>query len=331
MTNKKHIRAVVMGGGTGTVPVVSALKHLNLDISTVIAVSDSGGSTGRIRDEFGFPPVGDLRQSLAALAGEGNEEWIRKILLYRFSKGEGLKGHNLGNLLLTAIQDMTGGDTTRALEIAEKIFRIEGTVIPVTQENVGLEITYTDGSVVVGEDILDQYHANPKRISKVKLIPSAPLNPQAESAIENAELIVIGPGDYYASIMAALIADGTAAAFAKTNAKVVYVMNLMTRNTQTKDMTAKDHVRGIEAVIGRPVDVVLVNNEPINPEILAKYAAEDEFPVVDNLDDTYQVIRQSVVSDHVAEKQAFDTAHRSLLRHDSQKLSGVFAELLSIG
>src|SRR5690606_5785486 len=104
------------------------------DICSVVAVSDSGGSTGRIRDEFGFQPVGDLRQSLAALAGDEAGAWIQKLLLYRFQKGEGLVGHNLGNLILTALQDMTG-DTTQAMEIAEKIFRLEGTVIPVTREN----------------------------------------------------------------------------------------------------------------------------------------------------------------------------------------------------
>ena len=123
-------KIVVIGGGTGIFPVTAGLRHLNnVEISTIISVSDSGGSTGRIRDEFGFQPVGDLRQSLAALAEAENEEWIRKLLLYRFEKGDGLKGHNLGNLILTALQDMTG-DTSEALFRIKQIFRLKGEVIP---------------------------------------------------------------------------------------------------------------------------------------------------------------------------------------------------------
>jgi uncharacterized cofD-like protein len=317
-----------MGGGTGTFPVISAWQHLDADITTVIAVSDSGGSTGRIRDEFGFQPVGDLRQALAALAEKGNEEWIKKILLYRFSKGEGLKGHNLGNLLLTALQDMTG-DTTQALEIAEKIFRIEGTVVPVTRENVGLEITYTDGSKVIGEHLLDDKPEKPKKIDHVSLVPAAPLNPLATEAISKADVIVIGPGDYYASIMASLMSEGTKPAFAQTQATIIYVVNLMTRWTQTQDMSALDHVKGIEAAIGRSVDMVLVNNQPIDSRTLKIYAHEGEFPVKDDLENYPGVIRQPIISDLVTEKVAYDTAHRSLLRHDSQKLMTVFKELMS--
>lgn len=325
---QRKIKVVVMGGGTGTFPVISALQRLNTDITTVIAVSDSGGSTGRIRDEFGFQPVGDLRQSLAALAEKGNEDWIKKILLYRFSKGDGLKGHNLGNLLLTALQDMTG-DTTQALEIAEKIFRIEGTVVPVTKENVGLQINYTDGTHVVGEHTLDLRPDQPKKIASVELVPAANLNPQAVAAIEQADLIVIGPGDYFASIMAALTAHGTKEAFAATKATIVYALNIMTRWTQTQDMTAHDHVVGIEAAIGRPVDIVLVNDQPVDEKTLALYAAEGEYPVIDDLGQDEKVIRCPIISDLVTEKQTYDTAHRSLLRHDSQKLEHVFARLIA--
>jgi len=324
---KNPLKVVIMGGGTGTFPVISAFQKLDADISTVIAVSDSGGSTGRIRDEFGFQPVGDLRQSLAALAEKGNEEWIKKILLYRFDKGEGLKGHNLGNLLLTALQDMTG-DTTQALEIAEKIFRIEGTVIPVTREVVGLQINYEDGTSIIGEHTLDEPTAEPKKISNVALVPHAPMNPQAATAIEVAAVIVIGPGDYYASLMSTLVAEGTQAAFAKTKAKIMYVVNLMTRWTQTQNMTAQDHVVGIEAAIGRSVDLILVNTQPIPESAQSLYAKEREFPVTDDLGSDPRVIRRPIISDEVVEKIAYDTAHRSLLRHDSHKLELVLAEVL---
>jgi uncharacterized cofD-like protein len=324
-------KVVVMGGGTGTFPVVAALRMLvrrEVDLSTIIAVSDSGGSTGRIRDEFGFPPVGDLRQALAALAESEGEQWIRKILLYRFEKGTGLKGHNLGNLILTALQDMTGS-TTEALEIAEKVFRLEGQVIPVTQDNVNLQVEYEDGSVIVGEHMLDQDIKVPKKIRQIKLVPPTRMNPVAATAIENAQMIVIGPGDYYASVMSTLTAEGTKKAFFKSKGKIVYVVNLMTRLTQTHGMSAYDHVAGIEKAIGKRVHKIVFNNEAIPQTILDVYAHENEFPVIDDLGKDSRVIRTPLLSAEVFKKSQNDTTHRSLLRHDKQKLSRVLDKLLS--
>jgi uncharacterized cofD-like protein len=326
-----HKKVVVMGGGTGTFPVVAALKKLtspSVDLSTIICVSDSGGSTGRIRDEFGFPPVGDLRQALAALAESDGEQWIRNILLYRFQKGTGLKGHNLGNLILTALQDMTGS-TTYALEIAEKVFRLKGKVIPVTQDNVNLQIEYEDGSVVVGEHVLDEETTEVKKIRQIKLVPEAHINPKAAKAITSADMIVIGPGDYYASIMATLTPEEVKDAFAQTKAKIVYVVNLMTRFTQTHEMTAKEHVAGIEKAIGRQVDTIVLNNEPTPQMLLDVYAEAQEFPVTDNLGDDVRVVRAALLSQEIFQQSSNDTAHRSLLRHDKEKLNKVLATLLS--
>lgn len=320
-------KVVVMGGGTGIFPVITALKHLNVQLSTVIAVSDSGSSTGRIRDEFGFQPVGDLRQSLAALAESEGEEWIRKILLYRFSKGDGLKGHNLGNLILTALQDMTG-DTTEALEIAEKVFRLNGTVIPVTGDNINLQINYEDGTSEVGEHVLDHKPEKPKKIKDIALTPEAHLHPLAKAALLEADLIIIGPGDYYASLMAVLMVKGIPETLAQAKAKIVYIMNIMTRATQTKDMTAEQHAQGIEAAIGKKLDYILTNSQPVPQETLAIYAHEGEFPVVDDLATQHHVIREHLISDELAQKQTYDAAHRSLLRHDSQKLQKVLQSLL---
>jgi len=318
---------VVIGGGTGTFPVISALKQQPINLTSIIAVSDSGGSTGRIRDEFGFQPVGDLRQALAALAQDDGEEWIRKILLYRFEKGNGLKGHNLGNLILTALQDMTG-DTTQAMEIAEKVFRLDGEVAPATSDNVQLEITYSDGTVVVGEHTLDDNIAQAKPIHHVRLIPTATISSKAAAAIRNAKLIVIGPGDYYASLMAALLPDGTKESFANSSAKVVYMVNLMTRLTQTNGMSARQHVEGIEKAIGKKIDYVIANNGVIPHQILDIYAASHEYPVKDDLGTDKNIIRVDVVSDELSRKSAVDTAHRSLLRHDVNKVGQVLSKLL---
>lgn len=320
-------KVVVIGGGTGTFPVIQAFKHLEADISTIITVSDSGGSTGRIRDEFGFQPVGDLRQSLAALAENEGQDWIRKILLYRFEKGTGLKGHNLGNLILTALQDMTK-DTTAALEIAEKIFRLEGSVIPATKDDVQLQINYEDGTSAVGEHILDQHADQPKRVKSVELVPEGRLNPLAVDALLAADMVVIGPGDYFGSLMAVLVAKGLPDVMKQVKAPIVYVMNLMTRVTQTRDMTAREHMIGIESAIGRQVTHVLLNTETITPSLLAAYAKENEFPVQDDLRDDQRAVRRPLISNEIYGTSAVDTAHRSLLRHDRDRLVAVFEELL---
>jgi uncharacterized cofD-like protein len=327
MTQNTLKKVVVMGGGTGIYPVVSGLKVLPVDLSTIVSVSDSGGSTGRIRDEFGFPPVGDLRQSLAALAEEEGGDWIRKVLLYRFEKGVTFKGHNLGNLILTALQDMTGS-TTKALEIAEKIFRLNGNVIPVTEKSVQLKITYQDGSQVVGEHILDSDAAANKKIKAVSLEPPAPLNPAGAAAIQKADVIIIGPGDYYASLMAVLVATGIPEAFAASKARILYVVNLMTRSTQTSGMSAADLVSGIEKTIGKPVDHILINADPIPQAVLDRYAAESEYPVTDDLQDDQRVLRRPLLDEVLYQQPSSDTAHRSLLRHSRQKLQQVLEHII---
>ena len=323
----KSKKVVAIGGGTGTFPVVTALKSLDTNISAIISVSDSGGSTGRIRDEFGFQPVGDLRQSLAALANKEGQKWIQKILLYRFSRGSGLKGHNLGNLILTALQDMTG-NTTESLEIAEKIFNLEGAVIPVTATNVNLKIHYTDGSTAIGEHILDKEDKNPKKIDKISLTPECSLNPAAKKSFLEADLIIIGPGDHYASLLSSLVANGTKEAFRESKAKIMYISNLMTRRTQTHEMTISDHLLEIENAIGKKVNYILINNTVIPENILEIYAKEQEFPVEDDLNGDERIIRAELLLNKIFTKQQFDTTHRSFLRHDAKKLENVFKKVL---
>ncbi len=317
-----------MGGGTGIFPVISALKQLSVEISTVIAVSDSGGSTGKIRDEFGFQAVGDLRQSLAALSEKGMSEWIRKILLYRFTKGAGLEGHNLGNLILTALQDLTGS-TQEALSIAEKIFRIKGHVIPVTSDNVHLAVHYQDGSVAIGEHTLDANLAiSPNKIVKVELIPHANLHPVAREAIVAADLVIIGPGDYYASLMATLVPTGIKEAFATSKAKVMYIVNLMSRATQTYNMPSSELVGGVEAAISKKLEYILINNGVIDSHLLKLYSDENEYPTQDDLGDDPRVTRQDLVSTVVIEKKSADQVHRSWLRHDKDKLVTVLSPFI---
>lgn len=327
-TSRNKQSVVVMGGGTGIFPVVSAVKKLGFDVTTIVATSDSGGSTGRIRDEFGFPPVGDLRQSLAALADDAAAAEIRSLLLYRFEKGSGLKGHNLGNLILTALQDITGS-TTAALAEAARIFRIDGRVIPVTEAVVQLKIKYADGTEVVGEHILDEPTETPKSIAAVSLTPDCKLNPTAREAIARANYCIIGPGDLYASLLAVLVTPGLAAAMQDSNAPVLYICNLMTRFSQTANMTAQNHLAKIESAIGKKVDTILIHKGEIPQAVLQTYAALHEYPVVDDLSDDSRVVRADLLRHTTVTQADVDIVQRSLLRHSTKKLQTIISKILA--
>lgn len=320
-------QTVTMGGGTGTYPVLKALRQLPTQITALVVASDSGGSTGRIRDEFGFVPVGDLRQSLAALTHDQSQTWISKLLLYRFEKGKGLKGHNLGNLILTALQDMTQ-TTTQALEIASAIFRLPGKVIPITEDRVKLKIHYRDGTWAIGEHLLDEAQVPKKAIDRVSLVPKAKINPVAKQTIDQAQTIIIGPGDYYASLMAVLVTPGVKLALKKFPGQIIYIVNLMTRQSQTHGMSVADHVRGIEKIIGRPLTKIIVNQTPVPPAILKQYQKAGDLPVVDDLKFDPRVIEADLINQTPYQTTSADQLTRSLLRHDADKLKQILAPLI---
>lgn len=324
-------KVVVIGGGTGTFVVLSALKKIpNLDVSAIVTMADSGGSTGRLRDEFGFQPVGDLRQALAALAQENGQQWIQKLLLYRFSKGSGLEGHNLGNLILTALQDMTDS-TAKAVEVASKIFRLDGHIYPITTNNVQLVVEYDDGTVAIGEHILDQRDQyGGKRIASIKTSPTAIIYSKAKHAIEGADVVIIGPGDLYGSILPNFIVDEARDTVRRSRGRFVFVMNLMTRFTQTHEMTASDHVREVEKHLGRSVDAVILNTATAPPRVLAVYERQHEFPVKDDLASLPRTIfiRKPLIRASRVASQPGDVVPRSYLRHDPDRLARVFGEVI---
>lgn len=317
---------VIVGGGTGTFVVGTGLKHYPVDLTAIVSVADSGGSTGRLRDEFGFQPVGDLRQALAAFSADGKEAWIRKLLLYRFEKGSGLEGHNLGNLLLTALQDMTGS-TAAAVEVASQVFRLNGKIYPITTQDIQLVISYEDGTTLVGEHNLDESSHAGKKIVSLATKPVAQIYGRARAAIEEADYIVIGPGDLYGSIMPNLVVDRVKEAFGKSKARLVYNANLMTKYAQTHNMTIADHVEVIEMQMGKAFDVIVINNETIPDEVKRHYLTEHESPLVDDVDESkYQVIRDDLLADTPTTKVASDVLIRSYLRHDSDKIARIIME-----
>lgn len=320
-------RVVTIGGGTGTYPVVAALRTLVSSLSCIVAVSDSGGSSARLRDEFGFPPVGDLRQSLTALADPDSQHLLQQLLLYRFERGKELKGHSLGNLILTALQDLTGS-TTDALGSATQVFQLNGSVIPVTEDTVDLEIHYQDGTVVTGEHSLDKPSAPTTPIRHIKLVPKPKPNPVALHVLRTADHIIIGPGDVFASLEAVLVAPNIAATIQASRAKVSYIVNIMTRRSQTNNLTAKDHVALIEKVLKRPVDYIVINAKKPTKAQLAPYKAVGEFQVVDDLGTDPRVLRASLLTQRKTRQLGADVVPRSLLRHDSDRLRTVIKKIL---
>lgn len=319
-------KVVVIGGGTGSFTVLSGLKKFPLDLTAIVTVADSGGSTGRLRDEFGYLPPGDFRMALVALSQEAEDEQVlRRLFLYRFAQGEdGLKGHNFGNLFLTVLTDILGSEES-ALEYASKILRVKGRVLPVTTEDVCLMASYSDGSVLQGETYIDEpplEHDNSQKITDLWLEPEAVCTPQVTQTLLTADLIILGPGDLYTSILANVIVKGVSQAIRKSSAKIAYIVNLMTKFGQTTGFTAKDHVDELAKYVGRYPDLVVVNDSPFPKEVLDLYAEEEEFPVVDNLqNDSYEVLREDIVADQLSEKSSSDKLKRSLIRHDSDKLA----------
>jgi uncharacterized cofD-like protein len=329
-------KIVTIGGGTGTFTVLSGLKKYPpdmVDLTAIVTMADSGGSTGRLRDEFGYLPVGDVRMALAALSdiSEGERNVLRELFLYRFDKGEGLNGHNFGNLFLVALTDILGSEE-KAIEYAGKVLRVPGRVLPVTALRTDLVARYTDGTVVKGESHIDEPEFSfeqEKKIEAVYLEPQVAATEKALRAIEQADCVVLGPGDLYTSIVPNLLVSGMQDALVNTSAKLVYVVNLMTKFGQTSGYSMQDHVREIARYAGRVPDVVIMNSTVFPEEILSLYEKEHEFPVVDmNEDIGCEIVRADIVAKEAVKRKSGDMLKRSLIRHDPRKLAEAVMSLL---
>lgn len=324
-TSMKKI--VVIGGGTGSYVLLSGLKEYPVELTAIVPVTDDGGSTGRLRDEFGFLPVGDIRQCLAALASKSG--LLHELLLYRFAKGRGLEGHNLGNLILTALEDMVGSEP-EAVVAAAKIFRLKGRVIPIANKLVKLAADYSTGRRIISEHKIESHRLiTGEKIIRLTTLPKTKINPVAQEAILTADLIILAPGDLYNSIIANLVIEGAKTSLMRSRAKLIYVVNLMTLNSQTQGFKASDHVRAIEKYSGRPVNFIIVNNQPIPLNILKIYECQHEHPVIDDLSNDLRVTRDRLIATVTFQKQPGDQLKRSHLRHDFKKLSRAIIKLIN--
>ncbi len=331
---KKNV--VMIGGGTGTFKILSGLKKYDdLNLSAVVAVTDDGGSGGKLRDEFGHLPAGDIRQCIIALsANENGRDLMRDLFMYRFEKGgAGLEGHSFGNLFLTAMTEVMGGDQEKAIDYAGKILRIKGKVIPVSLDDVEIAVEQENGTVVIGEtNIKDNYTKRDvdSPIVRAWLQPEAHATPKAIETIKNADLVIIGPGGLYTSLIANLLVEGICDAVNKSEAKVLFNMNLMTDDGQTHDMDAKDHVEVLRKYLGKYPDYVLINDKDIDPKVIEKYEKSDDYPVKDDLGETddFEVIRANLLPDaneEVKQRAGFETKV-SVLRHDSDKIANMIVD-----
>ncbi len=331
MGKSKLPSIVCIGGGTGTFVTLKGLKNYPCQLTAIVAMSDSGGSNKRIRDEFGLLPTSDIRQCLVALSDEnGGAGLLRKLFMYRFEKGQGISGMTFGNLFMAALADILGSQA-EAIKQTGKVLKIHGMVVPVSYTDTNLVAEYEDGHVVSGEHFIDEPpHDGKLKIKKISLKPAAVANPDAIAAIAKADLIILGPGDLYTSLIPNLLVKGVAGAIAKSKAKKVYVLNLMTKYGQTYNFTAFEHIRTLTQYLGKYLDYVVINTAPLSKKAIATYANYQEHPVTDDLPKLteYTIIRKDVVSSQMIQKSASDTLVRSLIRHDSEKLGSLLFDLL---
>ena len=320
-------KIVVIGGGTGTYTVLQGLKKFTPNLVAVVTMMDSGGSSGRLRDEFGTLPPGDVRQALVALSADTST--MRTLFDYRYDKGGGLEGHSFGNLFLTALSETTGS-MGKAIAETSRILNIKGKVLPITTTDTTLVAELEDGTLVKGESEIDEpKHDGKLRIKNIRLEPVAVANPEALVEMKNADAIIIGPGDLYTSLIPNLLVEGVASAIRTSKAKKIYIMNLMTKYGQTYGFTAKDFVGEMLKYLGKDcLDYVLINTEPLPTDILKRYEQEQGEPVKDDLEDNnYKVMRADFLASSGVRKQEGDVSRRSLIRHDSAKLAKAILEL----
>jgi uncharacterized cofD-like protein len=329
----KKKKVVVIGGGTGAYTVLSGLRKYPLELSVIITMMDSGGSNKVIRDEFGLLPTSDIRQCMVALASEKSHELLRKLFTYRYSLGTGISGMTFGNLFMAALTDIFSSQE-EAIQKTCEILDVQGTILPVTYDRVELLARYDNGKQVLGEHYIDepdQKQGNHK-IVELEVIPKASANPKALKAIREADIIILGPGDLYTSIICNLVVAGIARAVAVSRAKKVFVMNLMTKFGQTSGFAASDHIESLETYLGKgAIDYCLVNKDNhYSKAILDRYKQEKAFVVKDDLGSPsgLKVIRRKLSSKKVYTKPGSDKLTRSLIRHDQTKLASAIVSLL---
>ncbi len=272
-------KIVAIGGGHGLSTMLRGLKKMTSNLTAIVTVADDGGGSGMLRQDLGMPPPGDIRNCMQALANV--EPVMEQLLGYRFKEGS-LSGQAFGNLLLAALNGISDSFDQAVARMSE-VLAISGRILPVTNADVKLEAIFENGSRVLGESKIFQFKKEQDcRIRNVRLLPEhSPALPQAIQALDEAELILLGPGSLYTSVIPNLLVDGIVEAICRSNALKIYVCNIMTQDGETEGMTASDHVKAL-LTHGAPglIDLCLTNSAPVNPDLLERYKEEDAAPLV---------------------------------------------------
>lgn len=314
---------VTIGGGSGQFVLLSGLRRLDrFCITSVVSMVDSGGSTGRLRGEFGILPPGDLLKCILALSP--HQDLARAVLLKRFTKNRRLKGHNAGNMLLTMLSRYTGSFTSGVQALGE-ILDVQGTIYPVTTDKATLVAELADGSRIYGEQAIDVPETGPReKIRSVFLVPhhanQVKVHPPVLTAISEAKMIILGPGDLFTSILPNLIVPGVTQALQTAQAPIYYVLNMMTKYAETHRFKARDFVIELEKVLGRRVDGIIYNTTIPDEGLQSAYAQQKaELVRVDQTDGWWQ-------DRHLMAADLLDT-NGGVVRHHARKLAGVIDKI----
>ena len=318
------IKITTIGGGSGQYALLSGLRDSEkIEITSIVSMVDSGGSTGRLRDELGILPPGDVLKCLLALSPQ--RDYARSIFLKRFRKDKRLKGHNAGNMLLTMLSRYTGSFPTGIQALGE-ILDTRGTILPVTTDRATLVAELTDGTRIFGENAIDVPRGG--QLSKIRDVYLVPHHtgritayPPVIEAINDAEYIIIGPGDLFTSILSNIVVPGVKNAFKETRATIVYVLNIMTKYGETHNYSCIDFIQKLEEGIGRKVPIVICNRTKPDDHILAEYRKQ-EAEFVEFVDDQKFWQDRKLYMDDLLDSSG------GIVRHDSQKLAGLIKKII---
>ena len=301
-------KVVVLGGGTGMSSLLKGLKEFPIDITAVVSVCDDGRSTGRLREEFHVPAMGDIRQVLVSLSE--TEPLVEKLLNYRFKTTSDLNGHPVGNLLLTALSNMTG-NMSSGVEALGRVLNLKGHILPLTEDEVTLVAKMKDGKVIEGEHNITGYNG---KIREVYYKEEPVLNDLVEDAIREADLVILSMGSIFTSIIPNLLCKRVIKVLEETKIPIMYTCNMMTQPGETDDLKVSDHVAIINKYLGkRKVDVVIANNGKIKEDIRKKYETlEQKDPVILDIENLENV--EVISNDYVKIENGY-------LRHDAILLS----------
>lgn len=324
-TKKPPLRIVSIGGGTGLSTLLRGLKRYAraggaVDITAVVTVTDDGGSSGRLRRDFDVLPPGDIRNCMVALSED--EALLSKLFQYRFANGRGLKGHSFGNLFLTAMTHLTG-DFHQAVRFSGEVLAVLGNIYPSTEANVAIQATLANGRKVAGETRISRSRS---RIEKIEIRPRRP-KPLKETleAIAQADLITLGPGSLFTSVIPNLLVQGIPEAIAESRATKAYFSNLMSQPGETTNFRASDHVAAIYRHARRPIlDVCVLNTHPIRGRVLESYEAQAAKPVENDIENL-EKMGLKVVGADLLRMSGNRTQER--IRHDSSVIGAIALEL----